>query len=56
MAYDAFNKGDILNTGNGATVKVIKAYKMTWWKKALLFFGIKVRVHQLKLMPIPNAS
>jgi len=37
-----FRRKDILETPDGYKLKVIKVYKMWWWKKILLWLGFSV--------------
>lgn len=39
---DWFKKGDILENPPGIQIEVTKVYRITWWKKLLMFLGFKV--------------
>lgn len=44
-----YKKGDILVTGQGIELKVIKVYKLTWWKKILIKLGFRFRIKGIKV-------
>lgn len=46
---DYFNKNDILVSQDKVEVKVIKAFKLTWWRKLLLKLGFSVLYHCVKV-------
>ena len=39
---DWFRRNDILETPEEYKLKVIKVYRMWWWKKILLWLGFRV--------------
>ena len=41
LSSNCFNKGDIINTPI-STLKVIKTYKSTWWRKLLRKMGFNI--------------
>ena len=43
LSENYFNKGDILTTGDSVKLKVVKTYKLTWWRKLLMKLGFKIR-------------
>lgn len=46
-----FKKGDLLTYGASiTTLKVIKVYKLTWWRKLLMRMGFRIRlIHAVKV-------
>lgn len=49
-----FKKGDVLQGKDGIRCKVIKVYKITWWKKLLIKLNIRKRFknNEVKVKPI----
>lgn len=39
----SFIKGEIIHTGDGKLLKVIKTYRLTWWRKILKWLGFKIK-------------
>ena len=37
-----FNKGDVINTPT-STLKIVKTYKSTWWRKLLRKIGFNIK-------------
>lgn len=54
--YLKLNKGDFIKGQliiNGQIeAKIIKVYRVTWWKKLFKFFGFRTRINQIKLKPL----
>lgn len=42
-------KGDILTTSNNTKCRVIKVYKLNWWKRFLLWLGFSVKLYIVKV-------
>lgn len=44
-----YNKGDILTTSEGTEMEVVRVYKLTWWKRVLMWFGFPFHSMDLKV-------
>lgn len=44
-----YKKEDILFTSEGTELEVVKVYKLTWWKKVLMWFGVPFHSMDLKV-------
>lgn len=43
LSSNWYNKNDILITGDSIKLKVIKTYKLNWWRKLLLKLGFNIK-------------
>lgn len=43
LSSNWYKKGDILITGSSIKLKVIRTYKLTWWRKLLRKVGFNIK-------------